>query len=309
MSPDAPRITLFLLTVAILLLAGLAGCSKKEPPTVIFYCTETFRPAMREAALVFQSTYEVRMVLLPVRRPAPSTEETPETPAATSESARATPAPWRHRPQSKSALDPSEILLDREILEVITSFEKGRLGNMFLTDSVLEQEELKKSAQVLHEYPFCQLTLTLFVAKGNPLSVDGLKSFLDRKLRLGITEPSKDGMGLEALKTLSGYATFVSDNLLQEGVRTFDRQEDLLRALEHDEVDGILAWDAVGHRAGELAEAVPPADSEKQVDVVQSLYGLRIAEQDGPTKRFADFLLSNQGRRILRKHGFVPRSR
>ncbi len=180
---------------------------------------------------------------------------------------------------------------------------------MYLTDSALEQSELKKTAQVFHEYPFCQLTLVLLVPKGDPLGVDSLKGLLEKKLRLGITDPSKDGMGLEALKIVSSYVTFVSDNRLQEGIRTYDRQAALLEGLEKGEVDGILVWDSFIHKAESFAQSVELTTSEERVDVLQPLYGLRAAEFDGIGKRFADFLLSDQGQRILRKHGFVPMAR
>ncbi len=298
-------------------LTGTVGCGEKPPPVVVFYCSETFWPAMREASYTFQRDYRVRVVLLPIHPPdalpKPSDEAAePAPPAPMVSTARPSPAPWRHRPQSNKFVIPEEIRLDRDIDRLITSFDDGQPGSMYLTDSTLEQDELNKSAQILREYPFCQLTLVLLLPKAGKdtvLGVNSVKDLLEQQLQLGITDPAKDGMGLEALKVVSNYATFVSDDRLRESIRVYDRQVALLDGLKNGEVDGILVWDSYLPQTEDFAQAVELTTPEEQVNILQSLCSLRAAENDKISQRFADFLLSAQGLRILRKHGFVPLAR
>ncbi len=261
--------------------------------------------------MAFQMEYRAYVVLLPI---APAADPKIDTPKSTSSHIRSdawpSPAPWRNRPQNRPLSKTSEIRLNQNIVDLITSFEKGRSGSLFLTDSTLERAELDKLNLVLHQYPFCQLTMVLLLRKNldekTVSQIASVRDFQSQNLVLGVTNPTRDGMGLAAINMISQNHTLVDASLLNELIRYYDSHESLLAALEQGEVDGILVWDSLQPQAESFAQVVALTLSEEQTDLIPPLANLRVSAHDAIGKRFADFLISDQGKSILRKYGFVP---
>ncbi len=54
-----------------------------------------------------------------------------------------------------------------------------------------------------------------------------------------------------------------------------------------------------------FAETVPLSEEQSAFEI--SLISLSSSLNDGHNRRFADFLISTQGKKIMQKHGFVPK--
>ena len=323
----------------------IAGC--KEPKQVVLHCHcgETFWHLMRDETSAFEQIYGIQIVLHPIL---PSKTDQP---AAENESTqtRRTSIPWRNRPKVRDALDPSEVTLDPVVSHLISSFSRDGRGDLFLTDSILQIERLEDSSLVTHRYPICYLSMGMLVPLGNPLKIRSVKDIFDKKLKVGIMAPSKDGMGLTALELLTADAGDVSEEIRETLIRMYDRQAELLDALEKGEVSAVLAWDAIRtddylkrKYADEYAELykkqIVRAKRANTVDVINGvlddmfdtilvdkkfaerveltgqtrtvevpLISLGCSLHDRHNRRFADFLISPQGREIMRKHGFVTK--
>ena len=291
-------------SVSFLFLIFCFGCGKKpEPPVLRMFCCETYWTVMKEETALFAGVYGVRIRLLPIGvvnavEPAPQESETA--------SKRRSPAPWRTRPTEQQTLIPGKVTLNVQIRELITSItDRARYGDMYLTDSSKQAELLREGAAVAVEYPFCVLTLTLLVAKDNPLQVDSVNSLLDANRRLGIVEPSLDGMGETAFHLISKYLRVSGEGRFDGRIVLFDKHVNLLAALRNQEVDAALVWEPLALEAAEFAEVIE-LPAEERLAVRQPLLALSMAANQAYAKRFADFLISPRGREILRIHGFTP---
>lgn len=309
------RATTFFL---LLLLIGpaLLGCGKKETVTLQFYCSETFWDVMWEETLVFQKLYGVRIEMIPIR--VGRKESTPESSGGKQEAVRRVPAPWRNRPKVHTDLFSHPPLVDSRISGLIASFRNNQYGDLFLSDAAEQKAVLESHSLISHEYPFCFLTMVLLVERENPHQVGSVHEALEKGLRLGIVSPSEDGMGSVAWDIISKTPLVRRNGQGDFQIRTFDYQADLIQALRDGQIDAALAWDALIPRTRDFAEPIrlneadPNEASQDETGdehrvVRQSLVSLSTAFEEGYGRRFADFLISHEGQRILKKYGFAPK--
>lgn len=290
------------LAALIIALVFCLGCGKKpEPPVLRMFCCETFQDVMKEEAELFASTYGVWIAQQPI-----IVVEAEEPLSPSEEGKRRSPAPWRARPSTQRALPSKASVLEPRISELIREIaDRKRYGDFYLTDSPRQTELLHEGAAVAMEYPFCFLTLTLLVGKGNPLRVESVKSLLADERRLGIIDPSVDGMGETASRLISKISEIAAKDFSSVQTTMFEQHEKLLEALKNGDVDAVLLWEPLARKTVEFAETVELPEAERQT-LRQPLIALSLAENHGFCRRFADFLLSPKGREILKKHGFVP---
>jgi ABC-type molybdate transport system substrate-binding protein len=341
---------------------------------------------MQEEANAFQQIYGVQIVLIPISLP--EQNDQPQTNQQTSDTStnntdtKTTPSanpPAKKRPKNQNLFRSNNVVLDPKIASLIDNLFNNHQGDIYLTDSSLEIDRLKSFLLATHEYPFCFLTMTLCVPKGNPLQIHSVHDVFEKQLQLGITSPSKDGSGLVAWNILTESLDDSKNVRLQEKlVRQFDRQYDLLEALENNEIDAALVWDAANLKTylrikyadeyykrykKQFDKAKKKWDTNEIIRLIDEMYGKLYTEKDFAEKislsgtplpekkpeeqskeqseqqpeeqnetilskehrvirislislsttlhdrhvrRFSDFLISKQGKKILQKHGFTP---
>jgi ABC-type molybdate transport system substrate-binding protein len=355
----------FLLTVLLFITVTVGCWSKNEPVVLNLYCSETFWHVMQEETKAFQQIYGIQTVLIPISLPEKNAP--PQSTQQSSGTSTQTPPQGKNRPKNQNYSQTDQTVLDPAIASLIEELSNNRSGDIYLTDSTLEIDRLKSFLLTTHEYPFCFLTMTLFVPKDNPQQIYSVHDVFEKQLLLGIAQPSKNGSGFVAWDILSGYMDDSKENHIQEElVQQFDSQYNLLEALENEEIDAALVWDAANlktylhtkyadeyykryetrfnkakqkwdideitklieemnkelYMEKEFAEKItlPGASlsnekSKEQTEpalkkehrVIQvALISLSTTLHDKQVQRFSDFLISNQGRKILKKHGFTP---
>ena len=219
------------------------GCGRKEYPTLYIYCNETFWFVMQEEALAFNKIYGPRLVLIPVRasRTSDGANETVEINGDPS-----APAPWQSMPETQ--VTPREGIhraqMHPEIERLIDNIAKESFGDLFLSDSQRHVEQLQRTALFASEFPVCYLTLTMLVPTGNPHQFRSVKDVFDSNGRLGIIDPLLDGLGEESLTVLGRVFNGDESAIPMEFVQLYERQYDLLEALEQNKIDAALVWDA-----------------------------------------------------------------
>ncbi|MDR0392480.1 MAG: substrate-binding domain-containing protein [Planctomycetaceae bacterium] len=316
------------------------------------YCDELFWSVLWEESAQFQRLYGKQVELL-YNYPVDQNAETNNTDTDTdTEPAKKSyvPAPWRNMPKNENNKEnknkTATITLDNNITKIIFDLHETLPGDMYLTESNLQLTLLKEQLLVSREYPFCYLTMVLLVPKGNPLFIESVRDTIDRQLRLGIVEPSITGMGNAAwdiVTKINENKTTKNNNNSNEQIKIFNSIKNLLEALEQNQIDAALTWDACARRAEKYAEVVqlgkkkinntnnpktpnntstPEQENNttknnntnnNEIDTNSehrllrvSIISLTIAEKEPHCRRFADFLISKEGQRILQRHGFVP---
>ena len=232
------RLCLFFLLGAV----AFCGCGPREDAQLYIYCNETFWYVMQEEALSFNQISGSQIILIPIRanRTADKTEGITEIGTA-----RRAPAPWRSMPREQTDFTVDlRTQVNPDIEQQITRISQEHFGDMFLTDSQKQAQHVRDTALSANEYLICYLTLTMLVPKGNPLAFHSVRDVLDMNRTLGIMDPSFDGLGESSWQMLGNVVPGGESAIPMDLIRIFERQYDLLEALELGNIDAALVWNA-----------------------------------------------------------------
>ena len=271
-------------TLFLLCTVTLFGCGPREDTRLYIYCNETFWYVIQEEALFFNKTYGFQIILIPVR--AERTEVKTDD-AVRIGSDRHAPAPWRSMPKDPSDSTAPHIQINPDIERQIERIAQEHFGDLFLSDSQRHIDKLWNTALAAKEYPVCYLTLTMLVPKGNPFRLDSIKNVLDTNRTLGIIDPALDGLGESSWRTLGKIVPGGEEAIPMELVQLYERQYDLLEALEQGDIDAALVWNATSQisfllvkysdeyntdNEKILREAERKKDSERLRIILQEMY-------------------------------------
>jgi len=201
---------------------------------------------MQEKATAFNRTYGFRVVLIPIRA-ARATDEVEDVIEIVGN--QRTPLEWRFMPGQQvdqQVADP-HAQIHLEIERQIERIDEERLGDLFLSDSQRQVEKLRETGLFANEFLMCYLTLTMLVPTDNPHQFDSVRDVLESNRRLGIMKPSLDGLGEASWTVLSRIAGSESA-IPMDIIQLYERQYDLLEALEQQKIDAALVWNATSQR-------------------------------------------------------------
>jgi len=305
---------------------------------------------MQEEAIVFSRAYGFRVVLIPIR--ASRTEDEAEEAIEINGNRRA-PAAWLSMPGERTISEvESHAQIHPDIDRQIERIAEERLGDLFLSDSQRQAEKLHQTGLSMSDVLICYLTLTMLVPTGNPHHFDSVRDVLGSNRRLGIVDPALDGLGEASWAVLGRIVPGGESAIPMELIQLYERQYDLLEALEQRQIDAALVWNATSQRnfllikyadeynadprfVGYLREAERQRNQnaarlvlremsetlfeerrfaeevaltenpDERWVVAARLVVLSSTSNHGFSKRFSDFIRSNQGREILRRFGFA----
>jgi len=240
-----------LLLVSALL---LSGCQPEEDTRLYIYCTETFWYVLQEEANVFNRTHDFQIVLIPLRAERNSGNTANVGNAAgilEIGTGRHAPIPWQIMPIKEDDEEETEVVpvapstqVHPDIVRQIERISNEHFGDMFLSDSLSHLNKVRNTALSANDFPICYLTLTMLVSLGNPHHVHSVKEVLDTGRRLGMMNPSFDGLGEASWKVLERILPDGVSAIPGERIQLYERQYDLLEALEQGNIDAALVWSA-----------------------------------------------------------------
>ena len=225
----------------LLFIAALCGCGQKSDPQLYIYCNETFWYVMQEEALYFNKIYGFRIFLIPIRAERSAEKAKGAVEIGTE---RRGPAQWRSMPRQQTDSETPYPLLHPEIELQIERVAEGYFGDMFLSDSQKHLDKVRRSALSAKDYPVCYLNLTMLVPKENPHQFQSINDVLSANRKLGIINPAFDGLGEASWQVLDKIVPGGVFAVPKELVQFYERQYDLLEALEQGNIDAALVWNA-----------------------------------------------------------------
>ena len=216
------------------------ACWPRGEPQLYIYCSETFWYVMQEKVFFFNRIYGFQVILIPIR--ADRAETQTEDAVVMSSGRLPLPSEWLSSPGNRTDPVVPYAQLNPDIVEHIRRITASSIGDLFLTDSAQQLALINTTALAASEIHVCYLTLTMLVPNGNPLHFRSVKDVIDANRRLGIINPSFDGLGEASWQVLGNIIPGGESDILANGITFYERQYDLLEALESGEIDAILVW-------------------------------------------------------------------
>jgi len=196
---------------------------------------------------------------------------------------------------------------------VLLHIEESKEGDVYIChDPFAYMCEQKKISERWHTIAYLEPVLA--VQKGNPKDVKGLKDLMRDDLKIGLShrQYSTRGRILWVIFKKHGMAEKLEKTAFFE-----ERTHTLVNQLKLGAVDVATLWDAPARAMAEID--VVPIEEEYKVDAVTSatsgktyslkhvkvtLVRLNISKEPLLAAQFAKICLSDEGRKILKKHCF-----
>lgn len=143
----------------------------------------------------------------------------------------------------------------------------------------------------------------ILVPKGNPLHVSGLRDLAEKDLRVGLGDERVVAAGRRAMELFRTNG-IPAGAVMKRVVLTSGTVNELGIAIEKRTIDAAVVWDATAAQFAKSGDAVaiPPAQNLPTPIPIVRLKGSRYA---AAADDFIAFLVSEEGRRILRAKGYT----
>ncbi len=184
---------------------------------------------------------------------------------------------------------------------ILSRLRLSKTGDVFLPADEYYLDLAEKDGLIASKAAACWFVPVILVQKGNPKAIAGLEDLARPGLRIGLGNPEtcQVGRACEALIAKNRLdAGAVRRNLVFSSVTV----NELGIQIVTGHLDAAVVWDAVATQyPGADAVAIP---LEKN-DVSRASIGvLTCARNRGGAGEFVRFVLGDEGRAILRKHGY-----
>jgi len=196
-----------------------------------------------------------------------------------------------------------QIVIDYAGSEVLLSKIKlTRRGDLYMPGDKYYVEQAATEGMILSQFYVCYLVPTVLVQKGNPQNIRTLQDLLRAGLKLGLGDPNACAIGRVSQQILAKNNIAWQDvekNLAFQSLTV----NELGMQIQARSLDAVIVWDAIAQYYSEYGDQIPIAP-EKNVISTVDIGILTFAKQKELAEKFVNFVGSERGRDIFRKHGY-----
>jgi molybdate transport system substrate-binding protein len=196
-----------------------------------------------------------------------------------------------------------KIVTDYAGSEVLLSKIKlTRLGDLYMPGDKHYIEQAARENMILSDRSVCHWVPAILVQKGNPKNISGLEDLLSPRLKLGLGDPNACAIGRVS------QHIFARNNIAWQDVKknlTYQSLtvNELGMQIQAGSLDAVIVWDAMARYYREHGDQVSIAP-EKNVISTVDIGVLTFTRHRELAVEFLDFVVSEQGRAIFRKHNY-----
>ncbi len=177
----------------------------------------------------------------------------------------------------------------------------GGHGDLFLPGDAYYVERAAADGRIAYHRDVAAFVPAILVARGNPLQIDGLADLAREGVRLGLADERSAAIGRLARQILE------QNEISMEAIARNRRLDsvtapELVAAVELGHIDAAIAWKQMALDLGRI-EAVEIPEPQNRIVPIR-LAVLSASSQPEWARRFVDFVASESGRTVFRKHGY-----
>ena len=189
----------------------------------------------------------------------------------------------------------SEVLLGRIKLS-------GR-GDLYMPGEVYYLDLARQEGLVASSRTVCHFVPVILVQKNNPKDVRSLAGLLQPGLRLGLGEAKACAIGRQSSLIFEKNnidAAAVDRNVVMRALTV----NELANSVKLGALDAAIVWDGVAAGVAADTKAVPIPPEQNVISTV-AIGVLKTSQHPDLAEEFAEFLASDRGRDIFKKHGYT----
>ena len=185
---------------------------------------------------------------------------------------------------------------------LLSKIKLSRQGDIYMPGDRRYVDLAAEEGLILSRERICYFVPTILVQKGNPKRISGLHDLARPGVRLGLGNPEACAIGRISKRIFERNEVpwpDVQRNLLFQSATV----SELGMQIQAQSLDAVIVWDAVAECYARHGEQVPIPVRRNVISTVEA--GVLKYTQDEPlVRRFLEFVVSEQGGRIFRKHGY-----
>ena len=183
----------------------------------------------------------------------------------------------------------------------------SKVGDLYLPGSVTYRNKHLKEGYLLEGEYIGYNQAAIFVQKDNPKNIKSIDDFASQNINIKLCDPKSGSIGKMTKKILVKYKD--EDfyyNLVDKSLDIGTDSRNLNKSLRDKEVDMTINWRATGFFK-ENKDLITVIDIDENIspkkDLVLNL--LKSSQYKGIAKAFMKFASSKEGKKIMKKHGFL----
>ena len=196
-----------------------------------------------------------------------------------------------------------KIALDYAGSEVLLSKIKLiRRGDLYMPGDKHYVEQAAQADMILSQRSVCYWVPTVLVRKGNPKEIRRLEDLLKPGIKLGLGAPDACAIGRTSKKILEKNNIKWEDiqkNLVFQSLTV----NELGMQIQAQALDAVIVWDATAKYYSEHGDEIPIAIENNIISTVD-IGVLKFTKHQEIAERFVDFVTSEAGKAILKKHHY-----
>jgi len=185
---------------------------------------------------------------------------------------------------------------------LISKVKLGQRGDVYMPGDRHYVDLAAKEGLILVQRPVCYFVPTILVQKGNPKKIGGLKDLVEPGVRMGLGDENACAIG-RACKTIfekNGISwPEVEKNLRFKSLTV----NELGLQIQAESLDAVIVWDAVARYYAKYGDEVPIPAQQNVISTVDAGV-LRFARNRELAEKFVEFMRSERGRAVFRKHNY-----
>ena len=176
-------------------------------------------------------------------------------------------------------------------------------GDLYMPGDVYYVDRARKRGLVGQSRDVCYFIPVILVQKGNPKNIRSLEDLTRPGIDVGLGNPEDCAIGRKCLKIFEKNGISEEDlkpNLKFQSLTV----NDLGNHIKLKQLDAVIVWDAMAAYFAEDADVVP-IPPEKNVLSTVAVGVLNSSEQPELARELLDFIASERGKEIFRKHQYT----
>jgi molybdate transport system substrate-binding protein len=192
---------------------------------------------------------------------------------------------------------------------LLSKIKLGRQGDMYVPGDKRYVDLAAEEGLILSRESVCYFVPTILVQKGNPKRISGLHDLVRPGVRLGLGNSEACAIGRKSKRIFEKNNVpwpDVERNLLFQSATV----NELGMHIQAQSLDAVIVWDAVAAYYARHGDEVPIPVRQNVISTVEAGI-LKYTSREALARRFLEFMISDPGQQVFRKHGYrvtPPRS-